>query len=85
MLYILCMSVGEHVVKQSADVDRIKIYYNEFKSAIAYEIREVDLMPRHRFTDIAKTGNWGKLGGNWGEARGNWGNWGPRSLGSFGN
>ena len=42
--YPMCMSVGEHVVKQSADVDRIKIYYNEFKSAIAYEIREIDLI-----------------------------------------
>jgi len=28
--YPMCMSVGEHIVKNSADVDRIKLYYNEF-------------------------------------------------------
>jgi len=55
--YPMCMSVGEHIVKNSSDVDRIRLYYNEFKSAIAYEIREVPLMPKHRFVDISKSGN----------------------------
>merc|ERR1712151_708733 len=33
------------------DTDKIIVIYNEFKSAIAYETRQIELMPKKRFLE----------------------------------
>lgn len=52
----MCMSVAEHINAQATDRDVIRVYYNEFKSAIAFEIKEIELIPKHRFVDTVKFG-----------------------------
>lgn len=49
MNYPTCMAISEHIMAQGQDVDRIIVYYNQFLSAISYEVRQVDIMPRDRF------------------------------------
>lgn len=49
MNYPTCMAVSNHIAQQAANHDRIIVYYNEFVSAIAYNVRELELMPRDRF------------------------------------
>merc|ERR1719487_2558916 len=43
-----------HVTEMSKDSDKITVIYNEFKSAIAYETRQLDLMPQKRFLESMK-------------------------------
>ena len=52
----MVMAVGEHITAQSADSDKIVVFYNEFKYAIASTIRSVELIPRHRFIETVKFG-----------------------------
>ena len=40
-----------HVAAFSNDADKIIVIYNEFKSAIAYVARHLELMPRKRFLE----------------------------------
>ncbi len=40
-----------HIASMSNDSDKIIIVYNEFKSAIAYVCRHMELMPRKRFLE----------------------------------
>jgi len=43
--YPTVMSMAVHVTEMSKDNDKITVIYNEFQSAIAYETRQLDLMP----------------------------------------
>ena len=46
MNYPTVMSMAVNIANASQDVDKIVILYNEFKSAIAYEQRHLELMPK---------------------------------------
>lgn len=52
----MVMAVGEHIKAQSGSSDKIIVFYNEFKSAIASTIKSVELIPHHRFIDTVKFG-----------------------------
>lgn len=52
----MVMAVGEHINAQSGSSDKIVVFYNEFKSAIASTIRVIELIPRHRFMETVKFG-----------------------------
>ena len=43
--YPTVMAVSEHLKAQAADSDKILIFYNEFKSAISFNIRQMELIP----------------------------------------
>jgi len=49
--YPTVMSMAVHIAQFSNDADRIVVVYNEFKSAIAYVTRQMELMPRKRFLE----------------------------------
>jgi ATP synthase F1 gamma subunit len=49
--YPTVMSMAVHVTALSADSDKICIIYNEFKSAINYSTRQLDIMPKNRFLE----------------------------------
>jgi len=44
--YPTVMSMSILVTDMSKDADKICVIYNEFKSAIAYETRQLELMPK---------------------------------------
>jgi len=52
--YPTVMSMSVHVTALSQEADKITVVYNEFKSAIAYETRQLDLMPKKRFLESMK-------------------------------
>ena len=52
--YPTIMAIAEQVQKQADGLDKIVVYYNEFKSAISYIIRRMELLPRKRFLDTMK-------------------------------
>lgn len=52
--YPTIMSMAVHVTDLSRDSDKICVIYNEFKSAISYETRQLDLMPEKRFLESMK-------------------------------
>jgi len=52
--YPTVMSMAVHVQNMSQDSDRVVIIYNEFKSAISYVQRQMELMPRKRFLESMK-------------------------------
>jgi F-type H+-transporting ATPase subunit gamma len=54
--YPTVMAIAEHVVAAGASADKITVFYNEYKSAIATIIRHMELMPRQRFLDTMKFG-----------------------------
>lgn len=54
--YPTCMAISEHVMANGEGQDVIKVYYNEFKSAISTVIRIMELMPRQRFLDVMRFG-----------------------------
>jgi len=56
MNYPTCMAVSEHVIKNSEGCDNIIVYYNKFLSAISYEGRNVEIMPRERFLSTMQYG-----------------------------
>ena len=49
--YPTVMSMAVHIAAMSNDSDKIIVVYNEFKSAIAYVCRHMELMPRKRFLE----------------------------------
>ena len=50
------MAISEHLVAASASSDKITVFYNEYKSAIATVIRQMELLPRQKFLDTMKFG-----------------------------
>lgn len=51
MNYPTVMSMAVNIANASHDSDKIVLVYNEFKSAIAYELQQQELMPRARFME----------------------------------
>jgi F-type H+-transporting ATPase subunit gamma len=49
--YPTVMAMAVHIASMSQDADKITIVHNEFKSAISYVPRHMDLMPRKRFLE----------------------------------
>jgi len=49
--YPAVMAMAVNIAQYSQDADKITVIYNEFKSAIAYVIRHMELMPRKRFLE----------------------------------
>ena len=45
------MSMAVHVQAMSNDADKIVVIYNEFRNAISYEQRQMELMPRRIFLE----------------------------------
>jgi F0F1-type ATP synthase gamma subunit len=45
------MAMAVHIKDLSKDSDKIIIVYNEFKSAISYVCRHMELMPEKRFIE----------------------------------
>ena len=56
MNYPTVMSMAVNIANTSQDVDKIVVLYNEFKSAIAYEQRHLELMPKARFLEALSYG-----------------------------
>jgi F-type H+-transporting ATPase subunit gamma len=54
--YPMVMAVSEHLNAHAQNSDKILIFYNEFKSAIASVIKVMELIPRHRFMETVKFG-----------------------------
>ena len=54
--YPTVMSLAVNLANASNDCDKIVVLYNEFKSAIQYEQRRLELMPRGRFMEAMKFG-----------------------------
>lgn len=52
--YPTMMAIADKVMHQSEGYDKIVVYYNEFKSAVSYIIRRMELMPRKRFLETMK-------------------------------
>jgi len=52
--YPTIMAIAEQIQQQGEGMDKITVYYNEFKSAIQQIIRRMELMPRKRFLDTMK-------------------------------
>jgi len=49
--YPTIMSMAVHISALSKDSDKIIVVYNEFKSAISYMVRHMELMPPQRFME----------------------------------
>jgi len=47
--YPTVMAIAEHISQAADKSDKIVVFYNEFVSAISTIIRQMELMPRHRF------------------------------------
>ena len=47
-------SIAQQITQVAAGYDKIIIYYNEFKSAIKTEIKELELHPREKFLEYMK-------------------------------
>lgn len=43
-----------HISAMANEADKITVVYNEFKSAISYVVRHMELMPRKRFLESMK-------------------------------
>ena len=54
--YPTVMAISEHVIQQAEGCDKVSVFYNEYKSAIATIIRRLDLMPRKRFLETMRFG-----------------------------
>jgi len=52
----MVMAVSQHVIAQAEGSDKILVFYNEFKSAIASNLRVMELIPRQRFMETVKFG-----------------------------
>jgi F-type H+-transporting ATPase subunit gamma len=53
--YSTVSAIASRLSTQAAGSDKIVIYYNEFKSAIKSEVRQVELFSREKFLDIMKS------------------------------
>ena len=49
--YPVVMAMAVHITNLSQDADKIVVIYNEFKSAISYVQRHMELMPKKRFLE----------------------------------
>ena len=49
--YPVVMAMAVHITNLSQDADKIVVVYNEFKSAISYVQRHMELMPKKRFLE----------------------------------
>jgi F-type H+-transporting ATPase subunit gamma len=54
--YPTCMAMASQVSTLAHDADKIVVVYNEFKSAISYIQRHMELMPKRRFIEAMKYG-----------------------------
>ena len=54
--YPTVMALSEHVMQTGESFDKITVFYNEYKSAIATIVRQMDIMPRQRFLDTLRFG-----------------------------
>ena len=52
--YPTVMALSEHIIAAGEGTDKITVFYNEYKSAIATIIRRLELLPRQRFLDTVK-------------------------------
>jgi len=48
------MAMAQYITNQSKDADKIVVVYNEFKSAISYVARHMELLPQRRFLEAMK-------------------------------
>jgi F-type H+-transporting ATPase subunit gamma len=55
--YSTVMALAQYVTQESEGYDKVTIYYNQFVSAIAYEIRTLELMPKKKFVELMKFGH----------------------------
>lgn len=49
--YPTVMAMAVHIAQLSEDMDKIVVVYNEFRSAISYVQRNLELMPRKKFLE----------------------------------
>ena len=54
--YPTVMALSEHIMRAGESCDKILIFYNEYVSAIASNIRRLEILPRQRFLDTLKYG-----------------------------
>lgn len=54
--YPTVMALSEHVIQAADGMDKMVVFYNEYVSAIATNIRHLELLPRQRFLDTLKFG-----------------------------
>ena len=54
--YPTAMVISEAIMKHSTEADVIKVIYNEYVSAIATNVKYLELMPRHHFLNMFKFG-----------------------------
>jgi F-type H+-transporting ATPase subunit gamma len=52
--YPTVMAMAVHITSLSKDADKVLIIYNEFKSAISYVVRHMELLPQRRFLEAMK-------------------------------
>ena len=52
----MVLAISENIVAQSGNVDKVVVFYNEYKSAISTIIRRLDLIPRTTFDATMKYG-----------------------------
>jgi F-type H+-transporting ATPase subunit gamma len=52
--YPTIMAMAVHITALSRDADKIIVLYNEFKSAISYVCRHLELMPQQKFVETMK-------------------------------
>lgn len=55
--YPTVMAIAEFITQDSGNVDKITIFYNQFVSAISYEIKALELMPKKKFLETMKYGH----------------------------
>jgi len=54
--YPTIMAMAVHIAALSKDADKVTVIYNEFKSAISYVCRHMELMPQQKFIEAMKYG-----------------------------
>lgn len=52
--YPTISSIAQQIVSVASGSDKIVIYYNEFKSAIQFVIRSMELIPKEKFMEMMK-------------------------------
>jgi len=54
--YPTIMAMAVHITHMSKDADKVIVMYNEFKSAISYVTRHLELLPQRRFLEATRFG-----------------------------
>ena len=52
--YFTMASIGEQINAVALNFDKVTLFYNEFKSAIKYNTKQVELLPKHKFMERLK-------------------------------